>query len=75
MKENDVILLNRDTEVTKKWLDKMRDVAYVRDNVASVTPLSNNATLAPHAAQAFAKCEQMIPPAPVTTTTLSFKSI
>jgi len=44
--ENDVVLLNSDTEVTKNWLDKMRDVAYVRDNVASVTPLSNNATLA-----------------------------
>lgn len=44
--ENDVILLNSDTEVTKNWLEKMRDVAYIRDNIASVTPLSNNATLA-----------------------------
>ncbi len=45
-KENDVILLNSDTEVTKNWLNKLRDVAYIRENVASVTPLSNNATLA-----------------------------
>lgn len=44
--ENDVVLLNSDTEVTKNWLDKMRNVAYIRNNVASVTPLSNNATLA-----------------------------
>ena len=44
--ENDVILLNSDTEVTKNWGEKLRDVAYVRENVASVTPLSNNATLA-----------------------------
>lgn len=44
--KNDVILLNSDTEVTKNWLDKMQKVAYVRENVATVTPLSNNATLA-----------------------------
>ena len=44
--KNDVILLNSDTEVTKDWLDKMQKVAYVRENVATVTPLSNNATLA-----------------------------
>lgn len=45
-KENDVILLNSDTEVTKNWLNKLREVAYIRENVATVTPLSNNATLA-----------------------------
>lgn len=43
---NDVILLNSDTEVTLNWLDKMQYVAYVKENVATVTPLSNNATLA-----------------------------
>ena len=36
--------------------------------------MSRSATLAPHAASAFAKSEQRIPPAPVTTATLSFKS-
>ena len=44
--DNDVILLNSDTEVTANWLDKMQQVAYIRPNVATVTPLSNNATLA-----------------------------
>ena len=44
--DNDVILLNSDTEVTKNWIEKLSEVAYSRENVASVTPLSNNATLA-----------------------------
>ena len=43
---NDVVLLNSDTEVTVNWLDKMIATAYVSSNVATVTPLSNNATLA-----------------------------
>jgi len=43
---NDVILLNSDTEVTKNWIEKLSEVAYSKENVASVTPLSNNATLA-----------------------------
>lgn len=44
--KNDVVLLNSDTEVTKNWLNKMIETAYVSNNVATVTPLSNNATLA-----------------------------
>ncbi len=44
--QNDVILLNSDTEVTANWLEKMQKVAYIQENVATVTPLSNNATLA-----------------------------
>lgn len=44
--KNDVILLNSDTEVTPNWINKLRDVAYSKENVATVTPLSNNATLA-----------------------------
>ena len=44
--QNDVVLLNSDTEVTKNWLNKMIETAYVAQNVATVTPLSNNATLA-----------------------------
>lgn len=43
---NDVVLLNSDTEVTKNWLNKMIETAYSASNVATVTPLSNNATLA-----------------------------
>lgn len=48
MKEskNDVLLLNSDTEVTANWLKKMSECAYSSDSIATVTPLSNNATLA-----------------------------
>ena len=42
---NDVILLNSDTEVTKNWLTKLIECAYSKENVATVTPLSNNSTL------------------------------
>lgn len=44
--QNDVLLLNSDTEVTKNWLEKIKKCAYHDDNIATVTPLSNNATLA-----------------------------
>lgn len=44
--KNDVLLLNSDTEVTKNWLNKMQTCAYSNKMVATVTPLSNNATLA-----------------------------
>ena len=43
--ENDVLLLNSDTVVTKKWLDKIVECAYSDVSIATVTPLSNNATL------------------------------
>ena len=48
MKEskNDVLLLNSDTEVTPRWLNKIQECAYSSDDIATVTPLSNNATLA-----------------------------
>lgn len=44
--DNDVILLNSDTEVTNQWIEKMKACAYSALDVASVTALSNNATLA-----------------------------
>lgn len=44
-KKNDVILLNSDTIVTSNWVEKMRVCAYSSDVIASVTPLSNNATI------------------------------
>ena len=44
--KNDVLLLNSDTEVTPRWLDKLQACAYSSDDIATATPLSNNATLA-----------------------------
>lgn len=44
--ENDVVLLNSDTKVTARWLEKIQKCAYSKNGVATVTPLSNNATLA-----------------------------
>ena len=42
---NDVLLLNSDTVVTDRWIEKILDCAYSRDEIGTVTPLSNNATL------------------------------
>lgn len=43
--ENDVILLNSDTVVTRNWVEKLEACAYSDCSIATVTPLSNNATL------------------------------
>ena len=43
--ENDVLLLNSDTEVANDWLDKIKAQAYSGTRVGSVTPFSNNATI------------------------------
>ena len=39
----DVVLLNSDTVVTKKWLEKLTIAAYSDERVMTVTPLSNAA--------------------------------
>ena len=39
----DVILLNSDTVVTPRWIENLRQVAYSRRCVATVTAVSNNA--------------------------------
>ena len=44
--ENDVVLLNSDTEVTKNWLLKIQNAAYMNKYIATVTPLTNNGTIA-----------------------------
>lgn len=44
-KENDVILLNSDTIVTKSWIEKLQACAYSNASIGTVTPVSNNATL------------------------------
>ncbi|HEV7766182.1 MAG TPA: glycosyltransferase [Thermoanaerobaculia bacterium] len=41
----DVVLLNSDTIVTPRWLEKMIDAATSNEKVGTVTPFSNNATL------------------------------
>lgn len=42
---SDVVLLNSDTIVTARWLEKLVDAAYSDGDVGTVTPLSNNAAL------------------------------
>lgn len=39
----DIVLLNSDTAVTARWLEKLSAAAYVFDDVATVVPLSNAA--------------------------------
>jgi GT2 family glycosyltransferase/glycosyltransferase involved in cell wall biosynthesis len=41
----DVVLLNSDTVVTPRWLEKLCDAAASSGDVGTVTPLSNHATL------------------------------
>jgi len=43
--DEDVILLNSDTEVGGDWIDRLRDAAYRERSVATVTPFSNAATI------------------------------
>lgn len=43
--DRDVILLNSDTIVTKNWIEKLVACAYSADEIGTVTPLSNSATL------------------------------
>ncbi|MBL8511810.1 MAG: glycosyltransferase, partial [Betaproteobacteria bacterium] len=51
--DRDVVLLNSDTEVCDGWLDRLARCAYSQSQIASVSPFSNNATLAsyPHFCQ------------------------
>ena len=45
LSSNDVVLLNSDTEVTARWLEKMQRAAYTAAEIATVTPFSNDATI------------------------------
>lgn len=40
---DDVVLLNSDTIVTKRWLNSLRVAAYSNANIGTATPLSDNA--------------------------------
>lgn len=42
---SDVILLNSDTEVTARWVEKLERAARSRPEIATVTPLTNNGTI------------------------------
>ena len=42
---NDVVLVNSDTEVSNDWLDRLQAAAYSDARIGSVTPFSNNATI------------------------------
>jgi len=41
----DIVLLNSDTEVTGDWLDRLHRCACSAEDVGTVTPFSNNATI------------------------------
>ncbi len=43
--DHDVVLLNSDTEVPAGWLDRLAAQAYAGPRIATVSPLSNNATI------------------------------
>jgi GT2 family glycosyltransferase/glycosyltransferase involved in cell wall biosynthesis len=43
--DNDVCLLNSDTEVTQKFLDKIQKIAYADPSIGTVTPMSNSASI------------------------------
>lgn len=43
--DSDVIVLNSDTIVSPRWLEKMTALARSRADVATVTPLTNNGTI------------------------------
>lgn len=43
--DNDVVLLNSDTEVPEGWLFRLAAQAYAHPRIATVSPFSNNATI------------------------------
>ena len=43
--KHDVILLNSDTQVFGNWIERLRTASALEPFIASVTPLSNNATI------------------------------
>jgi O-antigen biosynthesis protein len=44
-RDHDVVILNSDTEVYNDWLDRLLDHAAQFPRLATITPLSNNATI------------------------------
>lgn len=60
--EDDIVLLNSDTIVTSRWIEKLSAAAYSENDIATVTPFTNNGTICsiPHF------CEDNIVPAGMT---------
>ena len=42
---HDVVIVNSDVIVPPLWLERLRDAAYCRSNIATATPLSNNGSI------------------------------
>lgn len=45
VKGKDVVVLNADTRVPERWLERLIEKAHSLPNIASVTPLTNNGTI------------------------------
>lgn len=43
--QQDVVLVNSDTQVANDWLDRLQQAAYSAADIGTVTPFSNNATI------------------------------
>jgi GT2 family glycosyltransferase len=43
--DSDIVLLNSDTEVAGDWIRRLKASAYREDDIGTVTPFSNNATI------------------------------
>ena len=43
--EEDVILLNSDTQVPKHWIDRLQEAVYQADDIGTATPISNDASI------------------------------
>jgi len=43
--DRDIVLLNSDAEVFGNWLDRFYEAAAIDENIATITPFSNNATI------------------------------
>jgi GT2 family glycosyltransferase len=43
--EEDVILLNSDTFVPQRWIDRLQEAVYQADDIGTATPLSNDASI------------------------------
>src|SRR3990167_5702484 len=44
--DNDILLINSDTKVTKNFLEEMLDLLSIENKIGAVSPRSNNATIA-----------------------------